>query len=848
MQAEKEVFTSSGLHGSRLLWGRGDRIDGVFRDVAFAVRHLLRAPGFTIAAVLTLALGTGANTGIFSLINGFLRPLPVPHADRIVILAAAAPGDDTGLRYRLSFPALLDFRQQADVFSDVFAFDIHLGGLGANGKTTQFVYSVVTGNFFSGLGLTPAAGRLFEPGEGEAEGSEPVVVLGHAYWQKRFGGDRSVVGSMVQLEGHAARIVGVAPAGFHGMVEGADMDGYVPLGVPAAWWPGYSFFNDRARRPLTAAARLRPGVTIEAAQTAVNVIARRLSESYPTTDGHVTVRVMPERLARPIPLSFMSRIQPAIRILLYALGSLVLLIACINVVNLLLVRATVRQRELAVRASLGSSRGRLIRLLLTESFLLAVAGAALGLVIGQVAVRWLVDSIDLAGVLPFAFDAGIDWQVFLFALATAVATGALIGVLPALRASRAKVTDLLHDGGRGGSAGGARPRFRSVLVVAQVAGSLVLLIVASVFVRNLRQAQAINLGFDPEQILVVRLDPHQVGYDLPRTVTFYDELERRLRALPGVDSVSMAFTTPLGYIFAGYSILPEGQVAAPDEPPAPIGCNSVSPNYFDMMRLPLVRGRSFTDGDTAASKRVAIVNETLAARTWPGQDPIGKRFTIPAIDADLWEIVGVARDSKYIAVFEDPLPYFYLPLAQNASFLRVMQIRSARPAEAMTTSVLREIAALDADMPVAEPKTMRQTIDGGLGFLLFRIGAMQAGALGLLGLLVASIGVYGVLSYSASQRAREIGIRLALGASQADVRRLILRQGATLVAAGIVVGLAGAIAVTRAIRKFLLLAGATEPLMIGAVTVLLGAIALVACYLPAWRAMRVDPMESLRHE
>ena len=819
------------------------------RDLLFSIRHLARAPGFTLAAVLTLALGTGANTAIFSLVNGFLRPLPVPDADRIVILAASTPGDETGFRFRFSLPGLLDFRQQATLLSDVFAYDIRLGGLKANGKTTEFVYCTVTGNFFSALGLKPAAGRLLLPGEGEAPGSDSIAVLGYAYWLARFGGDPGVVDRTVTIDGQAVRVIGVAPKGFHGMVEGADMDGYLPLGAFAGLWREDRFFSDRLMRPLTAAARLKPGVTIEAAQTEVDLIAKRVSESYPATDGQVTVRVIPERQARPIPLPLMSRLQPTIRLLLFALGALVLLIACMNVVNLLLVRATVRQRELAVRASLGSSRGRLIQLLLAESVILALVGSAVGLVIGQAAVQMLLGSIDLAGVMPFFLDAGVDWPVFLFAIGTAAATGLLIGVLPALRASRAKVTDLLHDGGRGGSAGGARPRLRSLLVVAQVAGSLVLLIVASVFVRNLRQAQAVNLGFDPEQILVVRLNPHQVGYDLARSNTFYDDLERRLKAMSGVDSVSMAFTTPLSYIFGGSTILREGEVAPVDKPRAPVGWNSVSADYFHMMRLPIVRGRAFTEQDTDTSKRVAIVNETLAARLWPGQEPIGKRINIVAVPGgQLWEVVGVAKNSKYLAVFEDPLPYFYVPTAQNPSYLRVVQLRSAWPPETLAARVREEIAALDRDMPVPDPMTLRQSMNGSLGFLLFRVGAMQAGALGVLGLIVAAVGVYGVLSYSASQRAREIGIRLALGASQGDVGRLILRQGALLVLAGIGVGLIGAIAMTQIIGKFLLLAAATEPLPLGLVTLMLAAIALAACYLPAWRAMRTDPAVSLRHE
>lgn len=820
----------------------------MFRDLVFALRHLGRAPGFAAAAVLTLALGTGANTAIFSLINGFLRPLPVPDAHQIVLLAASTPGDETGFRYRLSVPALRDFREQADVFSDVFGFDVRIGGLGVNGRTSPFVYQMVTGNFFAALRLQAAAGRLFAPGEGDVAGSEPMVVLGHAFWTKHFGADRSIVGTIVRLDGHGAKVIGIAPPGFHGLIEGADMDGYVPVGVVSVLWQDARFLTERSIRPLTTAARLKPEVTIERAQAAVDVVAQRLSEAYPATDGHVTVRVMPEPDGRPMPLPFMARIVPAIKVLLFILGALVLLIACMNVVNLLLVRATVRQRELAVRAALGSTRRRLIRLLLIESFVLATVGVVLGLGVGQICVQMLLGSIDLAGVLTFVLEAGIDWTVFLFAVGITIVTGLLIGVLPAMRASRAKVTDLLHDGGRGGSSGGARPRLRSALVVAQVAGSLILLIVASVFVRNLRQAQAINLGFDPDNLVIVRLDPHQIGYDLPRAIRFYDDLEDRLKMLPSAESVSLAFTTPLSYIFGAYAVVKEGQVAAADQPPAPIGCNSVSATYFDTMRLPIAHGRAFAEQDSATSKRVAIVNETMAARLWPGQEPIGKRFDLPSVPGGLWEVVGVAHDSKYLAVFESPLPYFYLPLAQHPDFLRVVQVRSSRPPQTVAAEITREIAALDPEMPIAEPRTMHETIDGGLGFLLFRIGALQAGALGVLGLIVASIGVYGVLSYSASQRAREIGIRLALGASQVDVRRLILQQGVTLVLAGILIGLAGAVAVTQAIDKFLMLTTATEPLTFIGVTALLAAIALLACYLPAWRAMRVDPMVSLRHE
>ena len=820
------------------------------QDLRFAVRQLWRARAFTLTAILTLALGTGANTAVFGIINGYLRPLPVPNADRLVVLAAELPGDETGFRYRFSYPALVDYRTQATVFSDVVAFDMRIGGLSIDGKTSQFVYHVVTGNFFSALGVTPAYGRVFRPDEGEQPGDEAVVMLGHAYWLKRFGGDRHVVGSIVRIDGQPTRIVGIAPAGFHGLFEGADMDGYAPLNSSHSRLVlSGQLFTDRSVRFLTIVGRLKPGRSVSDAQTAVDVVARRLGAAYPATEKNTTVRVMPEPMARPVPLRFLMNVFPLIKLLLFVLATLVLLLACLNVANLLLVRATVRQREMAVRAALGSGRGRLIRLMLTESLLLSACGAAAGLVLSTWAIDLFVGSIDLGISVPLSLDLHFDWRVFLYALMTALGAGVLVGIIPALRASRATVTGLLHDGGRGDSAGAGRQRLRSLLVVAQVAGSFVLLIVAGLFVRSLQRAEYIDLGFDPDHVLTARLNPRQIGYDVPRTTTFYDDLDRRVRALPGVESVSMAFTTPMSYIFGSCVIDAEGHIAPADEPRSGFGYNTISAEYFTTLRLPIVRGRAFTDQDIATSTRVVIVNETLAARLWPNQDPIGKRLNVECADpGPLWQVVGVAHDSKYLAVFEDALPYFYLPLTQNASYMRVLQVRSALPPEALGTSIQHEIAALDPDMPIADLATMRRGLEGGMGFLLFKIGARQASAMGLIGLILAIIGIYGVVSYGAAQRVREIGIRMALGALPRDVLRMVLQQGASLVIAGILTGLVMAAGMTLLLTRYLLLVSAIDPLTFGVVTLALAAIALAACYLPARRAMRVEPVVALRHE
>jgi predicted permease len=822
-------------------------IGALGEDLRFALRQIRRSPGFAISAVLTLALGIGANTGIFSLLNGYLRPLPVPDADRIVVLAAEMPGDDTGFRFGFSLPALNDYRTETGAFSDVFGFETRIAGFTSHGKTTQFLYQAVTGNLFTGLQLPPVAGRTFEPGEGERLGTEAVVMLSYLFWQRRFGGDPAVVGTVVRIDGVPTRVIGVTPKEFHGLYQGAEIEGFVPLGTlrGRSSDPG-RFLTDRTYRFLTVMARLRPGVSVETAQAAVDVVSRRLQGTYPQ-EKDVTARAIPEPLARPVPMRFLSSLMPLLRGSLLGLATLVLLIACMNVANLLLVRGTARQREMAMRAALGSGRSRLIQLLLVESLLLSFAGTAAGLLLARWATGLFLGTIDINSDLPLNLDFHYDWRVFLYAAVISATTGLLMGIVPALRAARADVRALLHDGGHG-SAGAGRHRLRSAMVVAQVAGSLVLLIVAGLCMRSLQRAQFVDLGFDAANIITARLDPHQIGYDEPRTIAFYDELERRLKGLPGVNSVSMSFSVPTGYILDGAPVAKEGDVVGSEEPRANVTCNTVTPSFFDTLKIPIVRGRGFTAQDTETSTRVVIVNETLARQMWPGQDPIGKRLVITRPDGRLWEVVGVARDSKYIAVFEGQLPHMYFAIKQTPFFMRVVYVRSAAPPESLKMLLEREIHALDADMPIADARPLREIVEGGVGFVLFHIGSVQTGAMGLLGLILAVVGVYGVVSYGASLRMREMGIRVALGASPAAVRGLVLRQGSVLVVAGIIAGLAIAAAVTRTLSTFFVLVGSLDVLTFAGVTALLSAIALVACYLPARRAMRVDPMTALRHE
>ena len=817
-------------------------------DLRYAIRQYIKEPGVTLVLLVTMALGIGVNTGVFSILNGFQRPLPVKSPEQLVIIAADTKGDETGLRFRFSYAAIEDFRKQAEPFSDVFAYTPRLSGFAVGEKTTQFLYSAVTGNYFSALGVKPAAGRLFEPGEGEHEEDPLVIVLAYSFWQRRFGADRSVVGQQVQVDGRAATVVGVAAEGFHGVYEGLDMEGFMPLNMllKEKWARG--MFVNRDVRPFTVLGRLKPGVGPAEAQTAMTVLMRRLEATYPASDKGIGARVVPETLGRPIPLRSLIAIIPFIRFCMLFLAALVLTLACMNVANILLVRATVREREMAIRAALGSGRGRLIRQMLTESVLLSLAGATAGMVLGNWVSKAFADSVPgMMPELPILFDVHFDWRVFIYALAAALLAGCLIGMVPALKASRADAGGALHDGSRTNSSGPQRQRIRGLLVAGQVAGSLVLLISAGLFVRSLQGVQKLDLGFAPDHLLNARMNPEWIGYDMQRTKDFYDELERRVKAWPEVQSVTLAFSAPMGLIGGGDSVYFEGRPVDRDEQPPVIGYNTVSASYFQTMRMSVVQGRPFLDADTETAPLVAVVNQTMAKRYWPHQDPLGKRFRMGLPESPLIEVIGVAHDSKYLAVFEGSLPYFYVPFTQAYSSMRFLQIRSLVDPATLNTRVEREIHALDPAMPVSL-QTMDGVLDGAQGFFLFRIGAIQAGAMGILGLVLAAVGVYGVMSYGATQRTREIGIRMALGATPRAILSIILKQGVWMVIVGVATGVVGAVAIARLLGSFLLFISVTDPLTFALIPVLLALVALMACYIPARRAMRLEPTAALRHE
>jgi predicted permease len=818
-----------------------------WKDVQFAFRTLTKNPGFALIGIVTLALGMAANTTIFSVVNGLiLRPLPVPHAEQMTVLALQQAG--TADLQSFSYPDFLDLRSQSASIGDLFTYRVSLAGLNVDNKGDHCIISRVSNNYFSVLGIAPAAGRLILPTEGINPGADPIVVLGYSYWQKRFAGDPDVIGKHVEMNGHPATIVGVTPKGFYGTYAMLNMDAYVPLSATFTeefGTPVNDMWTKRELRSLTVLARLKPGVDIKQAQASLNVVANRIADQHPDTEKGISVRVFPEKLARPEPDN--DNTLPTVALIFIALSSLVLLVACFNVANVLLVRATVRQREMAIRAALGAGRSRLVRQYLTESLLLAFLGGGAGLLLASWAAGFL-SSISLGTSLPVQFDFRPDGRVYLFAFAAVLLTGLIVGIVPALRIARTDVNSILHEGGRGSSDGPRRQFARNSLVAAQVAGSLVLLIVAGLFIRSLGKAQNINLGFDPDHILDLSIDVNGLGYSEARGREFYRDLETRLLAMPGVVSEAQAFTVPLGYISSAQAVsIPQHPVEPGKQPPS-VGNNSVTPGYFKTLRIPLLRGRDFTEADSPTSRPVAVISEAMAKKFWPSEDALGKRFTIKdSVDKPI-EVIGVVQDAKYRDVTEEPQPYFYLPLNQSYMSMRTIHVRTSVLPESLAVQVEEQISELAPGLAVSEVQNMRQALQGANGFFFYNFGAQLTAVLGLLGLVLAVVGIYSVVSYAAAQRTQEIGIRIAMGAAPGDILRMVLRQGLGVVRIGLALGLVIALAGTRLLGGLVIGIKPSDPLTFAVVVLLLTAIALFACWIPARRATRIDPLVALRYE
>ncbi|MGC2163329.1 MAG: ABC transporter permease, partial [Silvibacterium sp.] len=843
MNARKNFGNALALReASHDSWGWAS-LEHFMQDLRFALRMLRKSPGFTATAVLTLALGIGANTAIFSMVNSLLlRPLPVDQPDQLVVLAFQQKNGP--VQQQISYPNVQDVQRQASrVFSDVFAYEVGLDALIIDNKGKRLLTNYVTGNYFTSLGLKPYLGRLILPTEGRVENADPVLVLSYAYWKSQFNGDRDVLNEKVSINGHPVTIVGVAPPGFHGLNTLLDAQGFLPYGMLAIGGREPGFMTNRGRTSAFALARLRSGMAVQQAQAELGVVSQRLSAQYPKDDDGIRFSAYPERLARPDPQSGRQMVRAGTIFL--GLTLLVLLLACVNVANILMVRAAARRREMALRAALGAPRGRLVSQLLTESVLLALLGGAAGIVLGI----WggaAVAAVNLKTSIPIDLNFGFDWRVFLFAFGAALFTGVIVGIVPSVRASRADVNQVLREGGRG--IAGGKQRLRNVLVMAQVGGSLALLVIAALFMRSLSAVQKVDLGFNHHNVLNLSMDPSNIGYNDAQALAFYKNLLDRVRALPGVQSASFSFAIPFGYVGSNNTVEVQGYQPPAGEPAPVVAINFVSTDYFRTMGIPIERGRAFTDADTAKSTKVAIVSEAMAKKFWPNGEALGRKFKSPGAGNVPLEIVGIARDARFASLSGPIDPYFYLPVTQDPPPFASLQVRTVASPESMTSVIEQQVAALAPGLPLFDVQTMEEALYTLNGLLLFQIGAALANILGLLGLTLAIVGVYGVVSYSAGQRTHEIGIRMALGAQRRDVLKMIFRQGIVIVMAGVVVGLLLAFALARALSGAFFGVSPSDPLTYVSVALLLSVVALLASYIPARRAMRVDPMVALRYE
>jgi predicted permease len=814
------------------------------QDIRYGVRMLAKNPGFMIVSIITLALGIGVNTAIFSMVDAFLlRPLPVNDPSGIAVLAYQQQHQNIQTQFSVA-----DYRdiqnQTSGVFSEVFGYVFGMDGLSVDGKADRIMTNYVTGNYFSALGIKPALGRFILPSEGGVANADPVMVLAYSYWQTHFGGDPQIVGRKVSVDGHPVTIIGVAPKGFVGVYPIISVQGYLPLGMLPIEGQAADFMTNRQIRGTPVLARLRPGTTLAQAQAVLAIVSQRLSQEHPDADKDLSVQAFPELRARPNPDP--NNTVLVVGGLFLGLAGMVLLLACVNVANILLVRATVREREMAIRAALGAARHRLIRQLMTESIVLALLGGVAGILLGIWGSSMLA-SVNIQTDLPVNFDFGFDWRVFAYATAAALVTGVVVGIVPAIRASRGNLSAILHEGGRG--VVGGKNRLRTTLVVAQVAGSLMLLVIAGLFTRSLSKVQRTDLGFNPDHVLNLAMDPNEIGYNPAQTRDFYKNLLGRVRSIPGVVSVSEASSTPLGYYNNGDNLSIEGYQPPPGQPAPSSLYVAISGDYFQTMGISMLRGRSFTGADDENAQYVAIVSNEMAKKFWPNMDPIGHQFKMATEDKHSIVVVGVAGDARFQGVTGQINPVFYVPFAQHqvGNSLEILQIRTAGSSETMTPEIEREIESLAPQLPLFDVQTMNHALNTLNGLLFYKIGAVLAAVLGILGLILAIVGVYGVVSYAASQKTHEIGVRMALGAQPLDILRMVFREGFLIVAVGLIVGIAGALAVGRVVGSFLTVS-AQDPVTYVAVTGLLTIVALAACFIPARRAMCVDPMVALRYE
>lgn len=821
-------------------------METLIQDVRYGLRMLFRNPGFTLVAVLSLALGIGANTTIFTLVNTvLLHPIPVRDPERLVSLFMTDEKNKNNQfnLFQVSHLNYKDYRDQNGVFEETAAYVGSAINLSGGGEPEQIGGDLVSGNFFSLLGVEPALGRAFLPEEDKVDGAHPVTVLSDRLWRRRFAADPALVGKSITLNGQSFTVIGIAPRGFQGVNTLGGPDLWVPLAMHGQILSGFLAENFEDRRALlfNVVARLKPGVTLQQAESEIRIIAARLEKEYPAPNAGRSVTLLPVSQATVNPN--IRRLFVVAGGLLMTVVGLVLLIACANVANLLLARATGRRKEIAIRLSMGAGRLRLVRQLLTESVVLALLGGAAGLLVAF----WARDLL-LAFRPPQAFfgefGLDLDARVLLFTLLVSLATGVVFGLVPALQASRPDlVVELKERTGQPGHAG-RRVNLRSALVVGQVALALVSLIGAGLFLRSLRNTERIDPGFDAGNLLTLSFDVGALGFDRVRGEEHHRRLLETVRAIPGVRSAALSANLPMGGGI-GRTVFPEGQEAAAGAVGQFTTANEMSVGYFDTVGISIRRGRDINDMDREGAPLVVVINEAMAKQFWKREDAIGKRFKFFGDEA-FREVVGVVEDTKIFTLGEDPQPQAYIPVLQFYNPGMTLNVRAAGDGAVLLPAVRREVQALQPTMPLTNVQTAGQLIAQVLWAP--RMGAALLGIFGLIALVLAAIGIYGVMSYSVNQRTVEFGLRMALGASPRDVLRMVLRQGMLLVACGLLIGIVTALLATRLVGALLVGLSATDPMTYAFISLLLAAVAALAGYVPARRATRVDPMMALRSE
>lgn len=819
-------------------------IESVLQDIRFTLRTLAKSPGFAAATMVSLALGIGANSAVFSIVDTvLLRPLPVHEPDRLVALTTSDHHSESP--HGLSYLDYVDYRDRSGVFSGATAFmplPLNLSSGGRNERTWGYM---VSADYFTVFGVPAAIGRTFLPEEGSAEGSHPVAVLSYGAWQRRYAGDPGAIGKTLLINGHPFTIIGVTPKEFRGVEVIVAPDIWLPLTTHDQTFPGSEeWLGQRDNHTFRVWARLNPGVTMPEAQAAVTTLAGQLELAYPATNKNVKLTLYPQWEARFEPGAGRGLAMGSA--MLITVVGLVLLIACANVANLLLARAVARRREIAIRLAVGSSRGRLVRQLLTESLILALLSAAAATLIALWSANAL-RSIHPPSDIPISLDFRLDLRVLAFTTLTAIVSVLLFGLVPALQASKLDLVTSLKAEEAPPSGRRRRLALRDMLVVAQVTLSLVLLICAGLFIRSLASAQTMDLGLRSHGTVLASVDLELQGYDKPRGLAFCHDLMERIRGIAGVQSASLASPVPLDFVADGRDFVIEGREVTPDKEKVGIGLTTVDTDYFDAIGTPLLKGRAFTPQDREGSLPVVIVNETLARQFWPGQDAIGRRLLMDGRDGKPLEIIGIAKDGKYRMYFEKPQPYVYLPLAQHYTGALTVVLRTSVDPGSAVAAIRREVAALDPDLPLFGAATIEAFLQGRT-FMGTRLVAWLLGIFGLIGLTLAATGIYAVMSYAVERRTHEIGIRLALGAQIRAVLLLVVRQGMMMALAGVAIGLVASLALTRLMASLLYGVNPTDVTTFVVISVFLTVVALLACAIPARRATKVDPIVALRYE